>query len=76
MDAYEFWSVSAVWKNCEALVQHLKGTKHETGKEKSTYECFQDKITFRKILLDLRLMCDKKCPDSAWPSNSATWTSG
>jgi hypothetical protein len=46
--ASNFWTVSAVWNNHEALAKHFKEAKSDPMKDKKkncTYEGFQPKMT-------------------------------
>ena len=59
--ASSFRSVSAVWENYEALVEHFDQAKQDTSrdqKERCMYQGLQRKITSTEFVLDLALMCD------------------
>lgn len=59
--ASSFRSVSAVWENYDALVEHFEQAKQcpsKDQKEKCTYEGLWRKITSTEFVLDLGLMCD------------------
>jgi len=59
--ASSFRSVSAVWENYEALVEHFDQAKQDTSrdqKERCMYQGLQCKITSTEFVLDLALMCD------------------
>jgi len=59
--ASSFRSVSAVWENYDALVEHFQQAKQcpsRDQKDRYTYDGLLRKITSTEFVLDLALMCD------------------